>query len=176
MQIVNRGKEVKERVRSVWFFLLVVGTILQTALTFYLLYKQSSNETLNKVIFVLLLTYVFAFLVIVAMSFHAKKISKEAMRGFKRSQKTVKRVLTLLMLGISVVNLFVSRGSGLELTLSIIMIMYNLLLIYVDIKVAAIADKISRRRKQKQRAEKDALISAYRIGDKRQSKERTDEK
>ena len=89
------GNTFKDKLRVVLFLLSIVGTVAQTALTFYLLYNQSTSELLHKVVVVLLLTFLLSFLVIVVMSFHAKKISHEAMRGYKRTQKAVKRILTL---------------------------------------------------------------------------------
>ena len=162
----------KEKLKAIWFTLLVVGTLFQTTLTFYLLYKKSENETLNKIIFVLLLAYVLAFLVIVAMSLGSKKISRDAMVGYKRSRKTIKRVLTLLMLVLSVINIFNSRGGGAEMVLSVAMIIYNLVLIYIDIKITKIKDGFARKRKQRERAAREAEIKTYRIGDKRERNEK----
>jgi len=175
MQLINKGKEIKEKIKIAWFIMLIIGTIAQTVLTFYLLYRQSKSEFLNKVIFVLLITYVLAFMVIVLMSLHARKISPEAMRGFKRSQKSIKNILTLLMLVLAIINLVGSRGNMLELILSIIMLIYNLIVIYIDAKITKIADRIIRKKKKREREEREAEIRAYRIGDKKRKKENQNE-
>ena len=169
------GNGIKGRLRAILFILSIVGTVAQTTLTFYLLYNQSTSELFHQVVVVLLLTFLLAFLVIVAMSFHAKKISHEAMRGYKRTQKAVKRILTLLMLVLSVVNIINARGSGLEFTLAIIMIIYNLIIIYIDMKITNFTDKIARKRKQKEREKREEELRAYRVGDKRRKKEQKNE-
>lgn len=152
------------------FVLGIISTLAQTALTFFLLYRKSTSERLGQVIFILWLTYVIAFLVIVAMSFGSRKISPDAMQGYKRSQKAVKRILTLLMLVLSVVNLVNSKTGGVELGLAIAMIAYNLFVIYIDSKIAKISDKIARKKKKREREKKEAEIRAYRVGDKKQGR------
>ena len=163
----------KEKLKKIWFVLLVVSVLLQTALTFFLLYRQSRSEMLDKIIFVLLLTYIFAFLIIVIVSFPSKKISHEAMVGYKRSQKSVKRILTLLMLVLSIINIVQAKGSGLEFTLSIIMIVYNLFVIYIDMKISRLKDKIYRKKKSAERKIKELQIQNWH---KRNAEDKTNSK
>ena len=165
----------KEKLKKIWFCLLVVSVLLQTALTFWLLYKKSTSKILSDVIIVLTIAYVLAFLLITALSLPNKKISREAMSGYKRSQKAVKRVLTFLMLVMSVMNFLTAGGSGLDFVFSIIMIIYNLIIIYIDMWISRIKDKFTKKTRKREREEKDARIKAYRIGKGNLSKMKTSE-
>lgn len=163
----NNENFIKRGIKTVLFVLAIISTLAQTALTFFLLYRKSTDERLSQIIFILWLAYLIAFLVIVIMSLGSRKISPEAMTGYKRSRKAVKRILTLLMLVLSMVNLINSKTGGVELVLSIAMIAFNFFVIYIDMKISQLTDKLARRKKKRERAKKEAEIRAYRVGDKK---------
>ena len=165
----------KQKIRAIWFIMVVLSVLAQTALTFFLLYNKATDSTLRDVIIVLTIAYILAFLLIAALSANSKKISREALGGYKRSQKVVKRVLTLLMLVMSVLNFVTAGGSGVEFILSIVLIVYNLIVIYIDTLISRIKDKFAKKRKKKERAEKEARVKAYRVGNGQLSKMKTSE-
>ena len=157
----------KERKPSLILFIFkLISVIVGTMFTFYLLYRKTEDKTLQSIIFVVLLIYLFAFLIITLMSLPNRKISKDAMAGFKRYKKATKRILTLTILVLSVFNLVKSVGSGVDITLSILLIIYNLILMYVDVKINEIADKLERRRKRKEREKREKELREYRIDSK----------
>ena len=170
----------KEKLKSIWFIMVVVSVLMQTALTFFMLYRKSTDKLLSDVIIVLTIAYILAFLLIAGLSLHSKKISREALGGYKRSQKVVKRVLTLLMLVMSVLNFLSAGGSGIEFIWSIILIVFNLIVIYIDSLVGKVKQVFIKKKKRKEREEKEARVRAYRIGSGQLSKmkksEGTDEK
>ena len=55
------------------------------------------------------------------------------------------------------------------------MIIYNLIIIYIDMKITNFTDKIARKRKQKEREKREEELRAYRVGDKRRKKEQKNE-
>lgn len=173
-------KIMKEKLKTIWFIMVVISVLAQTALSFLLLYNKAPNKLMGDIIIVLTLTYILAFLLIVGLSAHSKKISREAMGGYKRSLKVVKRVLTLLMLIISIMNLLGSGGGGLDFIFSIVLVVFNLVIIYVDILFSRVKDKFTRKARKRERQEKDAHVRAYRIGQgnlsKQKRREETNEK
>lgn len=154
----------KEKLKTIWFIMVVISVLAQTALSFLLLYKKAPNTLIGDIIIILTLTYIFAFLLIVFLSAYAKKISREAMQGYKRSLKVVKRVLTLLMLVVSIVNFLSAGGSGVDFIFSIILVIFNLIVIYIDILVSRVKEKFDKKSRSRERIKKDEQVRAYRVG------------
>lgn len=161
----------KNKFKIIFFIITIMSVLCQTALTFYLLYSSATAGIMKDVIIVITLMYVLAFLTIVILSFPNKKISREALVGYKRSQKSIKRVLTLLMLVISLINILNSNGSGLDLVFAIILLVVNVIIIYIDKKIENISDFFARKRKHCERVESDKKWREYRVGDKRKKYE-----
>lgn len=142
------------KLKRIWFLLTTILVLSQTFLTFLFLYRQAKEyKVLPKVVMVLALIYIVAFIVLMLMSLHAKKYSKEALSGYKRSQKAIKRFLNLVILSLNI--LYVINMGGLVKLYPIVMLVFNVLLIIFDIKMAEIADKIERRKKKRQREKKE---------------------
>ena len=171
----RKNSNVKEKLKTIWFIMVSLSVLSQTALSFFLLYKKAPDKLMGDIIIVLTLTYILAFLLIVALSAHAKKISREALGGYKRSLKVVKRVLTLLMLVVSIMNILSTGAGGLDFIFSIILVIFNMVVIYIDIIIGRIKDKFTRKAKARERKEKEARVRAYRIGSGNLSKLKTSE-
>lgn len=163
-QTLGENCGVKEKLRSIWFTMVVFSVLSQTALSFFMLYKKATDKLMGDIIIVLTLTYILAFLLIAGLSLHAKKISREAMVGYKRSLKVTKRVLTLLMLVVSIMNIVTAGGGGLDFIFSIILVIFNLIIIYIDSLVSRVKDKFARKAKKREREEKNQKVRAFRIG------------
>lgn len=161
----------KNKFKVIFFIITILSVLLQTALTFYLLYVNATTKIFKDIVIVLTIAYVLAFLLIVLLSLPNKKISREALAGYKRSQKTVKRVLKLLMLMVAIINILNARGSGLELAFSIILLIFNFIIIYIDKRIEKISDFFARKRKTRDRIESDQKWRAYRVGEKRKNYE-----
>lgn len=145
-----------EKLKKMWFLITTIVVLLQTVVTFFFLYLKSESKVLSGIIVVLAGVYILAFLILAVMSAHAKKYSHEALSRFKRSQKTVKRFITLVMLAMNILFIINSR-SGFVLA-PIVMVLFNLLLLAIDFKMAEIAEKRARKKKQKLREKKQAEL------------------
>lgn len=160
----------KEKLKTIWFIMVVLSVLSQTALTFLLLYKKAPDKLFGDIIIILTITYILAFLLIVGLSAYSKKISREAMGGYKRSLKVAKRVLTLLMLVVSIMNIVSAGGGGADFVFSIILVIFNLVIIYIDIVVSKIKDKFERKARKREREKNEEKVRVYRVGMGRLSK------
>lgn len=136
--------------KKVWFTLVTLFVLFETALTFYFLYRSAEEyKVISTIVMVLSACYIGAFVILFIMSAHAKKYSKEALGGFKKSRKAIKRILNLIIVSL---NIFYAISlDGAEKIYPLILLGVNVLLIIFDFKMAEIADKLERKRKKKER-------------------------
>ena len=149
----RKGKTMIEKLRKVWFILTGAMVLIQTLIGFYALKADATTTGFKSVISVLFAIYLVAFVVLVVMGLGSKKHSTNALKAYKRSQNIVKRLLTISLLLFNVLVL-IKSGAGLKIA-SAAAIVFNVLLIVIDIKMAELAAKIERKRKKREKIKQE---------------------
>lgn len=153
----EKVKEKRKGSRIIFGFTLV-SILFQTILTFTLLLKSTEeNARLSKITGVLFAVYLISFAILTISSVRTRKYGKEGLNLYKASMKWFKRIVKLLLVVISILNIFSAvKVDILALMWAIILLVVNVFLIALDFFVSGVKFVIGRRVKKwkKNRQEK----------------------
>lgn len=154
-------KQIKEKRKGsrIIFGFTLVSILFQTILTFALLLKSTEeNVGLSKITGVLFAVYLVAFVILTISSIGTRKYGKEGLNLYKSSMKWFKRIVKLLLVVISILNIFSAvKVDILALMWAIVLLVINLFLIALDFFISGVKFVVGRKVKKWKRNRQDKL-------------------
>ncbi len=148
-----KSKRKKKRGSLIVFGFTLISMLLQTVLTFKLLFETTAeNKALARVTTIMFMIYVVAFALMVLFSIKQRKFEKESVSMYKGTMKWFKKIIKLLIVVISIVNILVaSKVDTVALIGAVALLLFNLFLISLDIFIDGVKFKIQRKIKKRKR-------------------------
>ncbi len=134
---------------SFFFTFSMLSLLFQTVLTFVLLFNASQTPKIQTAIKWLFGIFLGTLAIVTLMSRAKKRYSKEAVSMYKTSMKFVKYVLKLLMIAISVLNIFSAKSLNVfAFVSSIVSLVLVVISISVDVFILKVKYRWSKFKKQ----------------------------
>lgn len=142
-------KRRKKGSRIIFGFTLL-SMLFQTVLTFTLLLKSTEeNKTLTKITTIIFFVYVIAFVLLTLVSIRSRRYEKESISMYKTSMKWFKRMVKLLLVVLSIMNIVsASKIDGFALVGAVVVLLINISLIALDIFISGVKYTIGRKYKK----------------------------